>query len=122
MAVIGSAQPMTRRVASSTMTTRSAPIDHVGIGEVVDVEDAVDEVVVVDEQVDHRRDRRGEERVVQKRRRPLRDRRGVETRRRLGLVRDPPEQQEAQRHREEQVRAAEDDRLGRPDARSTHMW
>ena len=56
MAVIGSARPITRRVASSTSHRQHHAHDHVGPGQVVDVEDAVDDVFVVDEQIEDRRD------------------------------------------------------------------
>ena len=65
MAVIGSAQPITRRVASITMTTVDHGEDRVRSCEVVDVVDARDDVIVIDEQVNDRRRAEGEQRVVE---------------------------------------------------------
>ena len=58
MAVIGKAQPITRRVASSTITVMTTPMIMSIEVRFVDIEDAIDDVVVVDEQIEDRRRRR----------------------------------------------------------------
>ena len=98
----GSAQPISRRVASSTMTIEHDREGHVGPRQVVDVVDAVDDVVVVPEQVDDRRAREREQRVVETRRRPA-----------PASAPRAADEQEGQHDREQEMRAAEDDRLGR---------
>ena len=65
MAVIGSAEPITRRVASRRPAVSSNAQDDVGGGQVVDVDDAVDDVVVVDEDVEDRGRAEREQRIVE---------------------------------------------------------
>jgi hypothetical protein len=72
---------------------------HVGRRQIVDVVDAVDEVVVVPEQVKDRRDGEGQQEVVD------------ELRRLPDAVARAADHEEGQGHREQEVRAPEDDRL-----------
>ena len=105
-----SPQPSTRRVASSTSRIASHGVDLVGERELVDVDDAVGDVVVVDEDVQDEAPAPGDEQH------------DVE---RCASARPPPGfervEQEDERQREQQVRAAEEIRFGRPERRDVHV-
>ena len=108
MAVSASPQPSTRRVASSTSSTANDGVELVGARQLVDVDDAVGDVLVVDEDMQDESPAAGEQHEDRAMRQPPAA---------VGLERV---EQEDERHREQQVRAAEEIRFGRPEA-ATYM-
>ena len=87
---------------------RDHRIELVQRGQIVDVDDAVDEVVVVEKDVQ-------DEAIAQGQQEEIRGAPGGRT------VRPQRIEQEHQRQREQQMRAAEDDRLGRAERRHVHV-
>ena len=99
---------MTRRVASSTITVMITPMIMSVVVRFVDIEDAIDDVVVVDEQIEDRRRRQHQQREIERARQAFR--------RAAAAVDD-----EHQHHREQQMRAAEPHRLRRAERDRPHV-
>ena len=82
--------------------------DHVSDGQVIDIEDAIDDVIVIDEEIQNRRYADEEQHII-------------ENCRRFTRLPASSEQQKGQHHRKQKVRATKPDRFGRADADRPHV-
>jgi hypothetical protein len=100
---------MTRRVASKNNQYENGSEHHVRRGQLVDVENAIDEIIVIIEEIEDRNGAEDDQAIVEQRRRcPV-------------VLRQPAIDEEDERQREQQMRAAIDDGLGRAEGDRVHM-